>query len=145
ARAFEETSIVLDHVGTPLGIGAYQGKREERFSAWRASMKELAGSPNVFVKLGGLAMPFAGFSSFMASPPASSETLASEWKPYVEASIEAFGTRRCMFESNFPVDLCSASYRTLWNAFKRLAQGASAEEKVDLFCRTASRFYRLPA
>ncbi|MGH7010767.1 MAG: amidohydrolase family protein [Caulobacteraceae bacterium] len=145
AWAFEETSIVLDHVGTPLGIGAYQGKREERFSAWRASMKELARSPNVFVKLGGLAMPFAGFSSFMASPPASSETLAAEWKPYIETSIETFGTGRCMFESNFPVDLCTASYRTLWNVFKRLAKGASAEEKADLFFGTASRFYRLPA
>ena len=61
ARAFPDTRIVLDHVGTPLGIGTYQGKREERFAGWRKNMSELAKSENVFVKLGGLAMPFCGF------------------------------------------------------------------------------------
>ena len=37
ARAFPETSIVLDHVGTPLGVAGYAGRREERFDAWRLS------------------------------------------------------------------------------------------------------------
>jgi L-fuconolactonase len=31
----------------------------------------------------------------------------------------------------------------MWNAFKRLAAGASASEKADLFAGTAARFYRL--
>ena len=48
-----------------------------------------------------------------------------------------------MFESNFPVDLGSCSYDVLWNAFKRLAQGWSADEKAALFSRTAARVYRL--
>ena len=48
-----------------------------------------------------------------------------------------------MFESNFPVDKTSASYAVLWNAFKRLAAGASADEKADLFAGTARRVYRL--
>ena len=49
-----------------------------------------------------------------------------------------------MFESNFQVDkgACS-SYPVLFKAFKRLASGASASEKADLFAGTASRFYRL--
>jgi predicted TIM-barrel fold metal-dependent hydrolase len=37
------------------------------------------------------------------------------------------------------------SYAVLWNAFKRLAAGASANEKAELFGRSAARFYRLPA
>jgi predicted TIM-barrel fold metal-dependent hydrolase len=143
AQAFPQTAIVLDHVGTPLGIAAYAGKREARFGDWRASIRALADCPNTAVKLGGLAMPFAAFSSFDASPRASSETLAREWKPYIDACIEAFGPTRCMFESNFPVDSLTCDYATLWNAFKRLASGYSPDEKTALFSGTASRIYRL--
>lgn len=143
ARAFPETAIVLDHVGTPLGIAAYAGKREARFGAWRENIRALAACPNATVKLGGLAMPFAGFSSFNASPPASSDALARDWKPYIEACIEAFGAARCMFESNFPVDSRTCSYATLWNAFKRLAAHYSTDERTALFSGTAARVYRL--
>ena len=61
ARAFPETTIVLDHVGTPLGVGVHAGKRDERFDIWRDNIRELAKCQNVNVKLGGLAMPFGGF------------------------------------------------------------------------------------
>ncbi|MHB8529373.1 MAG: amidohydrolase family protein [Caulobacteraceae bacterium] len=143
ARAFANTRIVLDHVGTPLGIAGYQGRRDERFALWRESIRELARSENVFVKLGGLAMVFPGFPSFMASPPASSEQLAAEWKPYIETCIQAFGSRRCMFESNFPVDIGSCDYDILWNAFKLIAADCSADEKASLFSHTARGFYRI--
>ena len=143
ARAFPATTIVLDHVGTPLGIASYVGRREERFGAWRENIRALAGSPNVRVKLGGLAMPFAGFASFMSSPPAPSAQLAAEWRPYIETCIEAFGAERCMFESNFPVDIGSCAYDVLWNAFKIVAAGCSAEEKAALFSGVAGKTYRL--
>jgi predicted TIM-barrel fold metal-dependent hydrolase len=143
ARAFPETTIVLDHVGTPLGRGSYEGRREERFPTWRDNIRELAKSPNVAVKLGGLAMTFCNFPSFLAEPRAPSEQLAQEWRPYIETCIEAFGPERCMFESNFPVDMGACSYATLWNAFKHLAKGASAAEKTALFSGTATKVYRL--
>jgi predicted TIM-barrel fold metal-dependent hydrolase len=143
ARAFPETTIVLDHVGTPVGRGSYQGRLPERFDAWRTNIRELAKSPHVNVKLGGLAMAFCNFPSFLAQPRAPSEQLAEEWRPYIETCIEAFGPQRCMFESNFPVDMGSCSYATLWNAFKRIAAGASAAEKTALFSGTASKVYRL--
>ncbi len=141
ARAFPDTSIILDHVGTPLGIAAYEGRREERFEPWRQSIRTLAELPNVTVKLGGLAMPFCGFDTDGDGPL--SERLAALWKPYIETCIEAFGARRCMFESNFPVDLYSCSYAVLWNALKRIAAGASADEKTALFSGTAARVYKL--
>jgi L-fuconolactonase len=143
ARAFPDTQIILDHVGTPLGVGAYRGRRDERFGIWRDAIATLAGSPNVAVKVGGLAMVFPGFDSFLADPPASSAQLAAEWKPYVETCIEAFGADRCMFESNFPVDLGGCTYSVLWNAFKIVAAGCSADEKTALFSGVASRIYRL--
>jgi predicted TIM-barrel fold metal-dependent hydrolase len=142
ARRFEDTTIVLDHVGTPVGIASYAGQREARFPGWRENIRALARSPNVVVKLGGLAMPFAGFP-FMARPEPTSAQLAEDWRPYIETCIEAFGPERCMFESNFPVDAGTCSYRTLWNALKRLAAGCSADEKTALFSDTARRVYRL--
>jgi L-fuconolactonase len=143
ARAFPETTIVLDHVGTPLGIGVYAGRRQERFGVWHDNIRALAALPNVSVKVGGLAMVFPGFASYMSTPPAPSTQLADEWRPYVDACIQAFGPKRCMFESNFPVDLGSCDYPTLWNAFKVFAKDYSAAEKADLFAGTAKRVYRL--
>lgn len=143
ARAFPETQIILDHVGTPLGIASYTGRRNERFAVWRDNIRKLAELPNVAVKLGGLAMVFPGFPSCLADPPAPSTQLAEEWRPYLETCIEAFGPERGMFESNFPVDILSCSYATLWNAFKVFARGYSADEKTALFSGTASRIYKL--
>jgi L-fuconolactonase len=143
ARAFPNTPVILDHVGTPLGIASYQGRRGERFPVWRDNIRKLAALPNVSVKLGGLAMAFCNFPSFLQTPAASSAQLANEWKPYIETCIENFGVNRCMFESNFPVDMGSCSYPVLWNAFKVLAKNYSAAEKTALFSATAARVYRL--
>jgi L-fuconolactonase len=143
ARAFPQQPIVLDHVGGPLGRGWYADKRAEILADWRNQMRELARSPNVFMKLGGIGMRINGFDFHKRPRPPSSEELAAAWRPYVETCIEAFGPARCMFESNFPVDKISGSYATYWNAFKRLAASASTDEKAALFRETARRFYRL--
>jgi L-fuconolactonase len=145
ARAFPEQPMVLDHVGGPLGIGPYAGRRDEIFPAWRSAIRALAGCANVQVKLGGLGMKICGFEFHERAEPPDSAELAALWRPYVETCIEAFGPARSMFESNFPVDKVSCSYAVLWNAFKRLAAGASAAEKALLFRDTAMRFYRLEA
>jgi predicted TIM-barrel fold metal-dependent hydrolase len=143
AGAFPETKIVLDHVGGPLAIGAYAGKRKEVFPVWAASIKALAAHQNVYVKLGGLGQ-ISNDIGFSAQPePPSSETLAAAYRPYIETCIEAFGASRSMFESNFPVDKASCSYPVFWNACKLLARGAGSTEKADLFAATAARFYRL--
>ena len=141
ARAFPDTSIILDHCGTPLNVGLYKGKLHERFEPWRSAIRELATCPNVSVKLGGLAMAFCGMPEQGPEAGLSSEVLAAMWRPYIETCIEAFGAERSMFESNYPVDKWGASYATLWNAFKRLSAGASADEKHALFAGTAARVY----
>lgn len=143
ARAFPGTKIVLNHVGGPIGLGRYKGKRDAVFADWSARIRELAACPNVYVKLGGMGMRMFGFDFHEGALPPSSEQLAAAWRPYVETCIAAFGPSRAMFESNFPVDKGSYGYGAYWNACKRLAQGASASEKADLFHGSASRFYRL--
>jgi L-fuconolactonase len=143
ARAFPETLILLNHVGGPLGIGPYEDRRAEVFEVWRRDILELAKAPNVWVKLGGLGMAICGVGFHKRDVLPGSQELAEAWRPYIETCIEAFGPERSMFESNFPVDKVSCSYATLFNAFKRLASGASAEEKALLFKGSARKFYRL--
>jgi predicted TIM-barrel fold metal-dependent hydrolase len=143
ARAFPATTIVLNHVGGPLGIGPYAGRHDEVFARWRPMVQALAGCPNVVVKLGGLGMRIGPFDFHARPTPPSSIELAAAWRPWIETCIEAFGAERCMFESNFPVDQASSGYAVLWNAFKRLAEGASATERAALFSGTARRVYRL--
>jgi L-fuconolactonase len=144
ARAFPGTRIVLDHVGGPIGIGRFAGRRDEVYADWCRAIDRIAACANVVVKLGGLAMRLGGFSFHRGAEPPSSEELAAAWRPCVDRCIQSFGPERCMFESNFPVDKGSCSYAVLWNAFKRLAQGYTAAEKAALLSATARKAYRLP-
>ena len=144
ARAFPGTAIIVDHLGAPLAAGRYAGRREEGFTEWRQQLDELARCPNVFMKLGGSAMHMFGFGWEKRPLPPSSDELAAATAHFYHAAIDAFSPARCMFESNFPVDRERCSYGVLWNSFKKIAARYSAGEKLDLFCNTAARVYRLP-
>jgi len=126
-----------------LAIGPYAGRGEEAFSEWRTAVREVAACPNVYVKVGGLGMKLTGFTFFEDDMPPSSQDLEKAWRPYVETCITAFGPQRSMFESNFPVDKGMCSYPVMWNAFKRIAAGCSADEKKALFSGAATKAYRL--
>ena len=143
ARAVPDCTFVLDHLGGPLGIGPYEGKRVEILEKWRYDITELARVPNVVMKLGGIGMAVYGAGFEKRADPPTSQDIAAEWGGPITFAIEQFGAERCMFESNFPVDKVSCSYVTLWNAFKRIAAGASPDEKAALFRGTASRVYRI--
>ena len=143
ARAFPGANIIVGHCGGPLGYGPYAGKRDEVFGAWKPRIAELAQCPNVTMKLGGMMMRLAAYDYRTKPGPPSSADLASLWRPYIETCIELFGASRCMFESNFPVEKMGIGWAALWNAFKRIAAGASADDKAALFSGTARRAYRL--
>jgi L-fuconolactonase len=146
ARAFPDVTIVLDHLGGPLGIGPYEGRRDEVLASWRSAMTEVAACPNVALKLGGIGMPIFGMGFHKQPAGATSEQLAAAWGEPIRWCIEQLGVERCMFESNFPVDRASCSYVTLWNAFKLIAgsaAGTSPSEQAALFHDTAHRVYGL--
>ena len=144
ARAFPETTIVLNHVGHPLGFGPYADRVDERFAPWRASMESLAGCPNVVTKIGGFAIGLQR-PSYLADPPPTVDQMAAAWRPYIETAIELFGPQRCMFESNFPVDAGGCSYASLWNVFKHVTEGHTPDDRAALFAGTAAIVYRLDA
>jgi predicted TIM-barrel fold metal-dependent hydrolase len=143
ARAVPETTLILDHFGTPLGVGRFAGKRAEIFAQWKLDIAEIAACPNVMAKLGGLAMPDNGWGWDKRDRPASSDELVAAQRDYYLHAIDCFGPERCMFESNFPVDKRSISYRVLWNALKKIARGFTEAEKHAMFYANAQRIYRL--
>ena len=112
---------------------------------WRRGIALVAACPNVVMKLGGIGMPRMGFDWHRRDKPVGSAEIAASAGPMLHFLIEQFGPGRCMFESNFPVDKVSFSYRTLFNAFKRVAAGYSDSERALLFHDTAARVYRLDA
>jgi L-fuconolactonase len=143
ARAFPDTTIVLDHLGGPVLRGEFPGTPEAIFARWQRDILELAACPNVVMKAGGIQMPVNGFGWHeRARPPTSDELLAVN-RPWYQHVIDAFGPDRTMFESNFPVDRASCSYTVLWNQFKKISAGFSAAERAALFAGTAARVYRL--
>lgn len=143
ARAFPDTTIILDHFGGPIGIGPYAGKADEVYAEWCTHMDALATCNNIVAKLGGINMEVNGFNWHEKPRPPTSQELLEATRPYYEYTLEKFGVDRCMFESNFPVDMVSCSYTVLWNSFKRLTTSYSADEKARLFHDTAARIYRL--
>lgn len=143
ARAFPDTTIILDHFGGPLGIGPYAGHTDEIFAQWQLDVGSLSACENVYAKLGGIVMPINGFGWHKRDKPATSDEIVAATGRYHRAAIDMFGPERCMFESNFPVDKQSCSYAVLWNAFKKIAAHCSAEDKSCLFHDTAVAAYRL--
>lgn len=141
ARACPQTTFVLDHFGTPLGVGGYADRAAEVMAAWRKDMRETASLPNVFVKASGFLMGATGL--WRAGVAATSDQVAAIAEPWFDGLIEIFGPERCMFASNFPVERTCVRYAVLWNAFKKLAARLPAAG-VDALCRaTAARAYRL--
>ena len=148
AAAVPGTTMILDHFGTPLGVGRFAGKRAEIFERWKDDIAAIADNPNVVAKLGGLAMPDNGFGwhvtdAAAAAEPVTSDRFVDEQGAYYRHAIECFGADRCMFESNFPVDRWSLSYAVFWNACKKIAADYSEAEQTAMFSGTAERVYGL--
>ena len=143
AQAVPDTTMILDHFGTPLGVGAYAGRQEEIFAQWKDDIAAIAECPNVFAKLGGLAMPDNGFGWDKRDTPPTSDEFAAAQRRYYLHTIECFGPERCMFESNFPVDKLSISYHVMWNGMKKIVADFGEEEKHAMFRGTAEGVYRL--
>jgi predicted TIM-barrel fold metal-dependent hydrolase len=144
ARTFPQASIVLNHLGGPLGIGRFAAHRKEGFKAWKEAMAQLATCSNVVVKLGGIYVTHTEPSAIKwPARPLTSHEYADLHRDYVLTAIELFSPSRCMFESNFPVDMLYTSYNVLWNAYKRIASGFSQSERSELFSGVAQRVYKL--
>ena len=121
--AVPDLHVALCHCGSPWDPGA------SGIESWRAGLEALAALPNVHCKISGLGMFDHNWTT-------------DSIRPLVESCLEIFGTQRCMFGSNFPVDKLHASYSKIWRAFLELTGDLSDEERDALFGGNAKTFYR---
>jgi len=145
-----KTKVVLDHVGTPIGLGGNHagiGKTaDERNSIkerWYTDLAKVAAVPHVYLKLSGLLMPCCGFQFEQRDSPASFSEVIDAIGPHIEYAIQTFGIDRCMFASNFPMDKVSTSYETLYDAYFKIAEKYSEEDQQKLFAGNALEFYSI--
>ncbi len=143
AKAVPGVTIILNHIGGLMRTGPYGNRDEEVLGTWRSGIAAVGACPNVIIKLGGIGMPRYGFDWHTRDQPIGSEELAESMAPFMDHCIEQFGPSRSMFESNFPVDKVAYSYHVMYNAFKRLSKGYSANERAAMFHDTAARVYRI--
>jgi predicted TIM-barrel fold metal-dependent hydrolase len=150
AAAYPDVPMILCHSGSPVGIGGQFGgagrspaERDAVARAWRAGMRRLAERENVWVKLSGYTMPVSGWGYHSRAQPPLAEELAAQLGPLVRFVIDTFGVERCMFASNFPVDKVSASWASHFEAYARIVEDVSREERAALFCDNALRAYRI--
>ncbi len=118
-------AFVLDHIGKPhIGNGHYGG--------WKQQIRELAAHPNVYCKLSGII----------------TEADWQNWtpemcRPYLDAVFEAFGPRRLMFGSDWPVCLLAGSYTQVTDLVRNYIRQCSRDNEADIMGMNATRFYRI--
>ena len=139
------TTIVLKHVGTPLGVGRYAGDARV-WTDWREATSRLAERPNVWVKLGGFVMHGSIFDAFREAQGLDHWTapvLAERIAPYVDHLLATFGPERCLFESNFPIDKPHCRYGDIVEACRLAVAGHGPEALEQVFAEAARRLYRI--
>jgi len=117
--------FVLDHIAKPR-------IKEDVIAPWAKRIQELAKRENVFCKISGLV----------------TEADYHSWKPaqlqvYFEVVLEAFGPKRLMFGSDWPVCLAASSYQLWHDTVQAFADRLSEDEKAAIFGETAQVAYRL--
>ncbi|GLW73789.1 amidohydrolase [Kitasatospora phosalacinea] len=124
-RALPDQEFVLDHLSKPpVARGETQ--------PWAGLLRELAREPQMSCKLSGLVTE--------ADPARWS---VADLRPYAETALDAFGPRRVMFGSDWPVCLTAADYGRVVHVAEELTAPLSPHERAEVFGGTALRTYRL--
>lgn len=150
AQAFPGITFVLDHMGTPIGLGGQfasygrtESARDVTLRIWQMRLQELAELPNVVVKLSGLFMPVVGWGYEHRAMPPTREELLNTAGPLFDFVLQTFGVDRCMFASNFPMDKVSLSLAQLYEFYGALVAHYPEENQRKLFHDNAARIYRI--
>lgn len=141
------TSIVVDHVATPIalfgpfgGLGSTAAERAQIKETWYAGLTRLAESKHVMMKLSGLFMPIVGWDY---EQNISVNQVVDLIGPHIQFAIDTFGVDRCMFATNFPPDHVAISFESYYDAYFKIVEGLSMDAKRKLFHDNAARFYRI--
>jgi L-fuconolactonase len=67
----------------------------------------------------------------------------ADMKPYLDVVFEAFGPRRVMFGSDWPVCTVAGAYTEVTAIVRDYVDGLSADEQAAVWGETAQGFYGL--
>jgi predicted TIM-barrel fold metal-dependent hydrolase len=124
ADRYPEIVLCIDHASYP------RRRDDEYFEAWRHGIRLLAGAPNVVIKISGLGMVDHAWT-------------VESLRPWVDTCIEAFGTQRSFFGTNWPVDRLYSSYPDVLDAYAELISDLTPAEQRAVFSENAQRIFRL--
>lgn len=143
AKYFPDIPIIINHLGWQARKVKTPEEKEQLIAGWRRGIQTVAPFENIYMKLGGSASPRNGFGFDKQPKQPTSEEMVKVVGAYYKFLIEQFGPKRCMFESNFPMDKLTSSYNVIWNAFKLMTRSYSNTERSFLFYNTANQVYYL--
>jgi predicted TIM-barrel fold metal-dependent hydrolase len=123
-RNYHDVTFILLHAGM------LEDRSETGWDHWRAGMRQLAGCPNLAVKLSGLGTFDRACS-------------AERWRPVIEETIDLFGPTRCLFGSNFPIEKLWTNYDRLVGTVRECLSRYSLSEQRAVLHDTAAHLYRL--
>jgi predicted TIM-barrel fold metal-dependent hydrolase len=121
---FPEVTYSVDHAGSP------QAGEPGEFERWRSEMRKLARWENTVVKISGPGLLHRGWT-------------IESIRPWVLECIEAWGTTRVFFGTDWPIGRMFASYGDVVGAFREIVSDFSPTEQADLLSRNATRVFRL--
>lgn len=122
---FPHQKFVIDHLAKPY-------IKNKKIEEWEKDIKAIAEYKNVSCKISGL-------------------VTEADWKhwnkndftPYMDVVVNAFGTDRILFGSDWPVCLVAASYAEMLDIVKEYFSSFTKEEQQQIFGGNAINFYNL--
>ena len=124
ARRHPDVPLIINHAGLPTD------RDEAGMTVWREGLRELARQPQISIKISGLGITDRDWS-------------VESVRPIILECIDAFGTERSMFASDFPVDRAHGTFDAVYSAFDTVTFGFSPTERDRLFASNAEAVYRI--
>jgi predicted TIM-barrel fold metal-dependent hydrolase len=124
AAAFPEVTFILQHAGM------LEDRSPEGWRDWRAGMRLLAARPNLVAKLSGL-------GTFLRACD------EAAWRPVIRETVEMFGPERCLFGSNYPIEMLWTEYERVLDVTRACIADLDTAARRAILHDTAKRVYRL--
>ncbi len=124
-REFPNQMFVLDHIAKP-------GIKNKKIDEWKKDILALGAHENVYCKISGMVTE-ADWKNWTSD----------DFIPYIDVVVNAFGTKRIMFGSDWPVCLVAASYSKMKKIVDDYFSFFSKNEQKNFYGKTATRFYNL--
>lgn len=119
-----DTPLIINHAGLPTD------RDPDGMAAWRDGLRRLAALPHAFIKISGLGITDRAWST-------------DSIRPVIMECIDAFGTDRAMFASDFPVEKVHGTFDAFYSAFDAVTADFSPDERDRLFAANAEIIYRI--